>query len=307
MTPAAPAPKQPYHRFSHEAMTTGFDALIIHPDVQYARSAAYAVFAEVDRMERLLNRHEPGTDISQINALRPGQWMRVTLEVLECLEIAARAFIETGGAFDVAFRSTAGGTRPSAMNFLLLSRPESDTDEPMEHLVGIDPQAADHGFDGAEIDLGGVGKGYALDQARAIMRDWELDNYLLHSGTSTVLASGAGPAGEGWPVGVSGDYRDETGIRTTQLRDCSMSGSGTAVKGDHIRNPHTGEAATALCAWALHPSAAWTDCLTTALMIMTQAQAREFCQQHTDISAIALYPAAPGATPEVKILVHGPW
>lgn len=308
--------KLPIHRSSHEAMTTTFDALIIHPDAKYAAQAAAAVFAEVSRLERLLSRFDPGTDLAQVNRLRPGQFMVVNLEIVECLELAARAYAETGGAFDVAYRSTGGGARASAMDYLLLSRPDDDEpDAPSEFLVGLAPEAAAAGYgvnmeiplpartiepdksvdptppDGANFDLGGIGKGYALDKAQIILDDWGIDNALLSAGTSTVLSRGSGPGGKGWPVGVSGDYSAETGVESILLQNEALSGSGTAVKGEHIRMPSTGEAAPALAAWTRAKSAAWTDAISTALMIMPRNQATAFGQRHTGTACIAVYPA----------------
>jgi len=290
----------PFHRFSHEAMTTNFDALIVHEDIKYARQAANAAFAEIERCERLLNRHDPGSEIAMINRLKPGEWMRVSSDVLACLEIAAQAFIETRGAFDVSFRSTDKGKRPSAMNFLLLSRPDSpEPEQPSDFLVGIDPEAANHGFESAEIDLGGIGKGYALDLTIPLLVDYSIDNVLLNSGTSTVLAVGAGPGGEGWTVGVSGDYHDMTGFSSTHLLNCALSGSGIAVKGEHIRDPGTGRAAGAIASWVKAPAAAWTDALSTAMMVMTAEAAKAYLQTKTDVSALVIY--------EDHFHVHGSW
>lgn len=317
-TPDAAATTATIHRFAHEAMATTFDVLIIHPDKAYAGQAAAAVFSEICRVERLLSRYDPGTDLAQVNRLRPGQWMAVNLEIVECLEVASRAYMATGGAYDPAYRSTAGGSRPSAMDFLLLSRPDSEEPEvPSDFLVGIAPAAAEHGFgenmeipmeartlepspsvdptppDSANFDLGGIGKGYALDKAQVILDDWGIDNALLNAGTSTVLARGAGPGGAGWPVGVSGDFADETGLSKTVLFNEALSGSGTAVRGQHIRIPESGAAAPAIAAWAKAPTAAWTDAISTAIMILPRGKFQEAIQADQPTSTIIIYPTEP--------------
>lgn len=282
-----------YHRFSSEAMTTMFDVLVVHPEKDYARQAAMAAFAEIERLERILNRHDPGSEIGQINRLEPGGWLRVSREVVEVLELAAQAYRASNGAFDVFFLSRNGGVNPSAMDFLMLSRPESEQpDEPSDFLVGVDPEAATTAFAGLELDLGGIGKGYALDKAMQLMPAWSIDNVLLNSGTSTVLACGAGPEGDGWTVGVSGDYKNLTGIARTNLWNCALSGSGTAVRGEHIRVPATGQAAPAIAAWARATNAAWTDAISTALMIVTADQATAMindCPPNYHTAAIAVY------------------
>lgn len=317
------------HRFSHEAMTTTFDALIVHEDAVYAEQAARAVFAEISRIERLISRFDPGTDIAQINRLRPGEYMAVNLEIVACLEVAAAAYHATFGVYDASYRSRQGGVRPSAMDFLLLSRPddvleEEATPENMQYLVGFAPEAAAEGYgqdmtipveaqtlepnsgadptppDGLNIDLGGIGKGFALDAVQMIWDDWEIKNALLSAGTSTVLARGDGPEGHGWPVGVSGDFGAETGVDKVYLRDQGLSGSGTAVKGEHIRTPATGTAAGAVAAWALADSAGWTDAIATAAMAMTPAQAARFHDENPDTSLVVVYPAS-------APLVAGAW
>lgn len=365
------------HRFAHEAMTTTFEAIIIHPDKKYAGQAAAAVFAEIDRLERLLSRHDPGTDLAQINRLRPGEYLPVAQEVVECLEIAANAYIATNGAFDPAYRSTQNGTRPSAMERLILSRPDNDAPAtPQQFLAGINkveeasrkveeasrllpdqpqpyPQTNPRPLDdlpphSANLDLGAIGKGYALDKALIILDDWDIDNALLNSGTSTVLARGPGPKTDaenskqsstpppppvpsnppvpsdppvqntsrhlghlshsnsapiGWPVGISGDYADITGLDKTHLVNCALSGSGTAIKGQHIRNPDTGAPAPALAAWAKTKTAAQSDAISTALMTMAKSEARKFCQDNPDIAAIVIYPGEKTA----DALIAGDW
>jgi len=89
------------NRFSHEAMTTFFEVIIPGDNAKYAEQAANAVFREIDRLEGLLSRFDACSDISQVNRLKPGQSVRVAPDVFECLSVAAWAYAETEGAFDV--------------------------------------------------------------------------------------------------------------------------------------------------------------------------------------------------------------
>ncbi len=284
-----------FHRFIHEAMTTTFEALIVHERQEYARQAAVAVFAEIDRIEGLLSKYDARAEVAQINRLQPGQWMRVGAEVVECLGIASIAYLETGGAFDPTYAARRHCPEKSAMEWLVLSAPESR--DRNGYWAGIAAEAAQAGFYGACLDLGGIGKGFALDKAMGVLREWEIGNALLNSGTSTVLAAGSMTAiGDGWTVGVGADWGKAAGLDRIQLRDMALSGSGKTVKGDHIRDPFKpAHAATNhVAAWARCSSAAMSDAITTAFMIMSSEEVNSYCMAHTNVAGMTVEQVARG-------------
>ena len=88
-------------RFSHEAMATTFELLIVHEDKRYASQAAVAAFDEVDRLENELSRFLENSDVTRINNLPAHQSLQLGLDTFECLKIAKRIYNETNGAFDV--------------------------------------------------------------------------------------------------------------------------------------------------------------------------------------------------------------
>lgn len=88
------------HRFFHEAMATTFEVRIADQPADYARQAADACFALVDRLEDQLSRFLESSDIGCINGLAPGEVLRITADTAACLALALEINAITGGAFD---------------------------------------------------------------------------------------------------------------------------------------------------------------------------------------------------------------
>ena len=138
---------------------------------------------------------------------------------------------------------------------------------------------------GQSLDLGGIGKGFALDRMAAILAEWEIASALLCASRSTLLALGPPPDQEGWPVCV-GKLEN---MRRIHLAYRAIGGSGTAVQGHHIIDPRTGRPAThRFRAWALAPTAAMADAISTALMVMDDAEIADFCRRRPELEVFVL-------------------
>jgi len=277
-------PPEPVHRFAHEAMGTIFEVLIAGQEVEYAVQASQAVFREIDRLEALFSRFNATSEIGQINRLRADGSLRISLDAFDCLGIAECVQRETAGAFDINFRRARGSSeRPE---FELAAGESGFQARLRQDFLGRSPA-------GLDLDLGAIGKGYALDKAASILADWSVERFLIHGGTSTALAAGDAPGlsqGEaGWPVGVGGTWEFPDVPKRTLLKGRALSGSGTEVKGRHIRDPRTGRPAEGhLAAWVSHPSAAVSDALSTAFMAMSPKEARRYCEKHSDVWALLI-------------------
>ena len=267
-------------RFEHDAMACTFALHVADSDARHATGAARAAFDEVDRLERLLSRFIPHSEIAQLGALPPGRALRVSPETLECLQIAAEVYTETGGAFDIAFRS-------------LRARDDTDVRAAAPPLV-FDPRAHAVGVTrpGVTLDLGALGKGYAVDRVVALLREWGIRAALVHSGQSSVYALGHPPDAPAWRIALRHPDRTDESLGTLDLCDGALSGSGQRLHGGHIVDPQTGRpAAQAEAAWAVALTAALSDAFSTAFMIMSPAAIAALCGRRRDVSAI-LRPAA---------------
>jgi len=183
-------------------------------------------------------------------------------DTFDCLQIARRIYEETEGAFDVTFGSVGSGRR--GMEFLKLNEAEHTVEVPAE---------------GVRVDLGGIGKGYALDRMAALLGEWGVGAALLNGGRSTVLAIGSPANTNGWPITISDPFEAGRVIARLSLSGEAVSGSGLQA-GLHIIDPHTGEPADEMfAAWAAAPTGAEADALSTAFLVMKPQQVKRYCEQ----------------------------
>ena len=135
------------------------------------------------------------------------------------------------------------------------------------------------------MDLGAIGKGFALDRMAEELLEWGCGCFLLNAGGSSILAGEAPPGAPGWDCGLA----DDTDSQRYWLAHGSLSGSGLAVKGPHIIDPRTGQSARERPrAWFFASTAAVSDALSTACMVLTEAEIAEIMRNQPDYLAIFL-------------------
>ncbi len=260
IAPGAPAFSS---EFARKAMATIFRVQLVEDNAVYARQAAAAAFEELELLERLLSRYEESSDVSRINRLSAGQQTVIAVETFACLSVAQQLKRWTQGAFDVAYASNDAGR---TAGFRL-------------HRARCTVQVLDHRV---QIDLGGIGKGFALDRMMHVLHEWDITAAMLWAGSSTVFAFGTPRHGENWTV----NFGPNSGLRQQTLCSSAFSGSGTAIKGGHIVDPRTGRPVrTGRRAWAAAPRAAAADALSTAFMVMPLEDIRRCCRQDPRVAA----------------------
>jgi thiamine biosynthesis lipoprotein len=297
-------------RFCHEAMATTFEVVVVYEDAGYARQAAAAAFDEVDRLEGELSRFIENSDISRINNLPANQPLRLGLDAFECLQLSCRIYAETNGAFDITigsllslWRNEDGTPRTPSQEELNLARQRTGTgllqlDED-EHTVRLLAGQV-------QVDLGGIGKGYAVDRVAELLREWSIDIALISGGYSSVLALNAPAGTKGWPLTLSNPDNRKQILARPCLQGRALSGSGIQ-KGRHIIDPRTTQPVkNKRAAWASAPDAATADALSTAFMVMGPDEIRQYCSRHPNILAMIMLEGEDKDPQKNQILHFGP-
>lgn len=249
------------HKSLHEAMSTWWEIRIAAQEPAYAAQAAQAAFAITDQLERLLSRFRADSEIAMIGALQKGDRLRLSEPVFECLRLAQEIEGSTFGAFNVGILRPEGKLpcwrlHQQSFEFEALSAP-------------------------CMLDLGAIGKGFALDRMAMELGDWGVESFLLLGSTSSILAGEAPPGDEGWPVRIGTSQR--------MLRHRAVGTSGAAMRGQHILDPATGAPSCRYeRTWALSKSAARADAYSTAWMNMSWEQIAQLCMSRPDLEALVL-------------------
>lgn len=257
---------------------------------------AQAALNHVDAIEARLTVFRDTSDIVELNRHAAAAAVPCEPSVFALLSRCAELSDDTGGAFDIT-------STPLSRCWGFLRR---EGRVPSEHeiasarrLVGIHQvhlNAAQSSVrfqqPGVELNLGAVGKGYALDRMAETLRSRGVGRALLSAGRSSLLA--IGQHDRGWCVDIVSPRR-ETPLARVWLRDAALgtSGAGTqfavidGTRYGHVIDPRSGRPAEGmLSASVICPSATDADALSTAFLVGGPALASQYCEQHQDVLAL---------------------
>ncbi|MEN6306395.1 MAG: flippase activity-associated protein Agl23 [Anaerohalosphaeraceae bacterium] len=275
-------------RFSEQAMATVFEIYISSSETKNAAAAARAAFAELAGLEAELSRYVPNSDVSRINNLQPSQETVVSPDTMDCLLTAQKIHQLTGGAFDPTLGKVAEQQKQTT----------SASHAPVHHLgmdnLELDPEnltvRVKQGH--ADLDLGGIGKGCALDKMAKILRQWNISRAMLNAGASTILAMDPPANQAGWPVVIRHPKDPDQIIEKPILANQALSAS-SIVRKPHIINPATGKPVTdRLACWVFAADGASGDALSTAVMIMPEEKIRQLLHEKNASKVIICTPDA---------------
>jgi len=289
-------------RFARQAMATTFE-LILPCGTDSAQVIADGALNEIDRLEAQLTVFRDDSEVSRLNAQAAGTPVIVDEDLFQLLARARHLHEQTEGAFDIAV-----GALIKAWGFYRRQgRMPSDQEREaalatsgMRHVhLDADRRTVSFAAPGVEINLGSIGKGYALDQVvRLVHRRWQVKDLLIHGGHSSVFARGHEPGStHGWSIGLL-DPEDRT--KRLAVLGLHNRGLGTSASAQqhfvhegrrlgHILDPRTGRPAEGMrMATVTAPTAAEADALATAFFILGVDPARAYCEKHPQIGAILL-------------------
>jgi len=263
--------------------------------------AAQAALDEIQSLEALLTVYSTDSAMAYVNQHAFEGPVRVDERLYRILERAAELYRLTDGAFDAA-----GGMLLKAWGFHKGPRRVPTESEIAAALarsgmghVDLDShnRTVRYRVQGIEINLGAIGKGYAVDRAAALLRDdFGIPSALVQGGLSSMCAMGSSSEdGVGWLVGIQDPAAPDRSLATVRLRDRSLGTSAAnrqyfEAQGrhyGHILDPRTGRPADELDGVSVLASdAATADALSTAFFVMGLDRTRDFCHNHPEIAAL---------------------
>jgi thiamine biosynthesis lipoprotein len=294
-----PEPADLWLHVNRTAMACRFEVTLPIDDRAGVAVASKAL-DQIDELEAQLSVFRETSEISFINREAGSRAVPVERSLFDLLSLCRRLYVETEGAFDI----TVGPLTRCWGFFRRAGRiPAADEINETLSLIGskkimLDDEARTIRFQqkGMEINLGSIGKGYALDRVATSLRR-RVASVLLNAGASSFYALGAGVRNEGWSVGLRDPRNKTRRLAILRLRDCALSTSGSeeqffeqdGQRYGHIIDPRSGWPAQRMSSVSVvAQSAAMSDALATAFYIGGSPVAETYCAANPEVLAIML-------------------
>jgi thiamine biosynthesis lipoprotein len=268
-----------------------------------ASELACRALDRIEDLESQMTVYRDDSEISRLNASAHLGPFRVEPRLFSLLQKAEEIGRSTSGVYDIATGSlstawgfTKGPKRVPSESELAHALARSGINH-----VHINADRSEVGFDreGVSLNLGSIGKGYALDEAARVIRDhWWPTSALLHGGRSSVYAVGSppGPMRGAWQVALRNPFEPSRPLGRISLRNRGLGTSGASFQQfeqdgklfGHIIDPRTGFAAESgpASVSVLAPTAAEADALSTAFFLMGPSQTRDYLLCRPEIAAL---------------------
>jgi thiamine biosynthesis lipoprotein len=307
---------------SRRAMACDFEVRFPADRYPHGTELALQALDPLEELEEEISFFRPSSRLSRMNLLAAEEPVEVSPSLFELLRLAMTLFEETDGAYDITAAplweawgfARRKGEIPSQVQ---LAEARSRVGG---QWVELDPARRTIQFrrPGVRINLGSIGKGFALDVCGERLTSLGMTDYLFHGGQSSILARGSQSVDNPWEIGVPDPNQLGRRIGVLHLRDRALGTSSGQFQSfrhqgrrySHILDPRSGYPAEGvLSTTVVAPSAALADALSTAFFVMGPERALEYCRSHPEIGMIIITPGSRGRDVEVHTagLREGEW
>ena len=255
-------------------MGTMFDIVVYHRSASEARRAIGAATTEIERLDRVMSHYRTDSDLSRLVKGARGGYVPVDPSLYDVIGQSLAVSRRSRGVFDVTIapllgtwkRAQAQGRRPSESELAQSARCVG-----YEKIEMLAPDRIRFTSDCVDLDLGGIGKGYAVDRALGILTSFGIDRAVVNAGGSSIAAAGSPPGQRGWPValGVSDDLRIVLVNESVSTSQQGAIDDGTGAPSGEILDPVRRAPIRSLAiVHVVGRSATTTDALSTALLLL---------------------------------------
>jgi thiamine biosynthesis lipoprotein len=291
----------PAYRKNIRLMGNQFEFVVVSDDQEWAAKRVEAAIAEVQRIEKLLTTFGDNSETNRINTMAGICPVKVDREVVELIERSLRISALTQGAFDITY----GSIDKSLWNFDkgMTSLPDERTVKSSVRLINFRNILLDKEDGtvflkekGMRIGFGGIGKGYAAERAKGLMRASGVESGIVNAaGDLTVW--GRQPDGEAWTIGIADPDQKNLPFASLKLTETSVATSGNyekyvmidGKKYSHTIDPRSGypvrgiKSVTIIC-----NNAEIADAMATPVMVMGIKAGINLIDQLKDIACIVI-------------------
>jgi thiamine biosynthesis lipoprotein len=267
--------------FSQPRMGTLFRIILYAPDAATASRASDAAFDRVSQLDDTMSDFRSGSELWALCRAAGGPPVKVSGDLFCVLSASQELAHRTDGAFDVTIGPVVQLWRRARRRHEL---PDSRRLDRARQLVSyknlrLDPekQTAQLVKKGMLLDLGGIAKGYAADQALGVLKQHEIQCALVAVG-GDIAVSAPPPGKAGWRIEIAAlESSSKLPLRYLSLRDAAVSTSGDAeqhieIGGNrysHIVDPRVGIGLVGRqSVTVVAPNATTSDCLATAISVL---------------------------------------
>jgi thiamine biosynthesis lipoprotein len=269
------------YEFQHPAMGTLFTVTMFALDEAGASNAAKAAFARIDALEDIMSDYQADSELMRLCDEPVGKPVPVSQDLFDVLQRSQQISRASDGAFDVTIGPYVRLWRFARKRKVLATQTEMSA---AASQVGYKKLKLDSRsrsvtllVPNMRLDLGGIAKGYAADEALGLLKGRGITRALVAA--SGDIAIGDPPPGESaWKIGVTAIDATTNGVhRKMLLRNCGISTSGdteqsieiNGVRYSHILNPRTGLGLTnRIQATVIAPDATTSDAVATTVCVL---------------------------------------